>query len=74
MPSGLHVLIFQIVWIRGHSSIKVTGGPTLRFLARAVQQLKMKPRADTKSDSFHPTADTIPHFNSPREETGMTKL
>ena len=34
----------------GHSLIKVKGGgPTLRFLPRAVQQLKMPPRADTKS-------------------------
>ena len=31
-----------------------------------VQQLKMLPRADTKSHFWHPRADTIPHFDSPR--------
>ena len=33
----------------GHSLIKVTGGPTLRLLPRAVQQLKLLPGVDTKS-------------------------
>ena len=33
----------------GQSLIKMTGGLTLRFLPRALQQLKMLPRVDTKS-------------------------
>ena len=41
----------------GHSLIKVTGGPTLRLLPIAVQQLKLLPRVDTAS-----------HFLQPREE------
>ena len=48
----------------GHSLIKVTQ----RFLPRAVQQLKMLLRADTKSHFWHPRADMIPHFNSPRAD------
>ena len=44
-------------WEGAESLIKGKGGPTKRFLLRAVQQLKMfsikKP-------------DTIPHYNSPR--------
>ena len=43
-------------------------GPTLRLLPRAVQQLKMLPRTDTKSHFSHPRAVTIPHFGSPRLE------
>ena len=46
-----------------NSLIKVTGSPTLRFLPRVVQQLKMLPRADTK-----------PHFYSPRADGQMKKL
>ena len=49
---------------------KITGGRvggfvTRRVLPRAVQQLEMVPRADTKSQFWHPRVDTIPHFNSP---------
>ena len=47
----------------GNSLIKVTGSPTLRFLPRVVQQLKMLPEADTKS-----------HFYSPRKDGEMKKL
>ena len=48
-----------------HSLFKMTGGPTLRFLRTAVQQLKMPPRErDTKSHFWHPRADKIPHFDS----------
>ena len=52
----------------GHSLIKVTGRvPTLRFLPRAVEQLKMLPRADTKFIfGTLERGDTIPHFDSPR--------
>ena len=43
-----------------HFLIKVTGeGPKLRFLPGAVQQLKMLPKADTKSHFWHPRANTI---------------
>ena len=58
----------------GHSLIKVTGreggggGLTLRFLSRAVQQLKMPPRVDTKSHFWDARAGTIPQFDSPRED------
>ena len=56
-----------------HSVIKVTGGggggPTLRFLLRAVQHwLKMLPRADIKSHFWHPRVDTAPQFDSPRAD------
>ena len=51
----------------GHSLIKVRGSET-KLLPRAVQQLKMLPRADRKSHFWHPRADTIPHFDSPRAE------
>ena len=57
---------------RGHFLIKVTGGgggggerPKLRFLPRAIQQLKMLPRADRKSHFWHPRTNTTPHFDSP---------
>ena len=39
-----------------HSMIKVTGVPTLRVSSGAAQQLKLLPKADTKS---HPRANTI---------------
>ena len=52
----------------GHSLTKVMGAPTLRFSARVVQQLKMRPKADTKSHFWHPRAGTIPHFDSPRAD------
>ena len=52
----------------GHSLIEVTREASLRFLPRAVQQLKILPRADTKSHVWHPKADTIPHFDSPRAD------
>ena len=42
------------------------GRPKLRFLPGAIQQLKMLPRADRKSHFWHPRANTIPHFDSPR--------
>ena len=45
---------------------KGDGGLTLRFLPGVVQQLKMPPRANTKSHFRHPRADMIPHFDSPR--------
>ena len=32
-----------------HFLIKLTGGPTLKFLPRAVQPLKLLPRRDTTS-------------------------
>ena len=49
-----------------HSLIEVRGrgegggggkGPTLRFLPRAVQQLKLLPRVDTTSHFRHPWVD-----------------
>ena len=52
----------------GHSLTKVMGAPTLRFSARVVQQLKMRPKADTKSHFWHPRAGTIPHFDNPRAD------
>ena len=52
----------------GHSLIKVTRVPTLRFLPRAAQQLKILPRADTKSHFWHPRADAMPHFDSLRAD------
>ena len=64
---------FGVVWCsRGgggggggrHRLIKVTG-PTLRFLPRSVQQLKILPKAET--DPFlHPTVDMMLHFDSLR--------
>ena len=45
----------------GHMLIKATGGGSdTKVLPRAVQQLKMLPRADTKSHFWHPIADTNP--------------
>ena len=49
-----------------HSIIKVTGGSTLRFLPRAIQQLKLLDGVDTTSNFLHPRADNKPHFNGPR--------
>ena len=37
-----------------------------RQLTRAAQQLNMLPTADTKSHFWHPKADRIAHFDSPR--------
>ena len=37
----------------------------MKVLIRAVQQLNMLPRGDTKSHLWHPKADRIPHFDSP---------
>ena len=53
--------------------LKVTGGegggePDAKVLLRAVQQLNMLHRADTKSHFWHPEAHMIPHFYSPRVE------
>ena len=44
------------------------GVPTLRFLSRAVQQLKMLLITNTKPHFWHPRADTIRHFDSPRAD------
>ena len=42
------------------------GGSDTKVPPKAVQQLNMLPRADTKSHFWHPKADTIPHFYSLR--------
>ena len=34
----------------------------------------MLPRADTKSNFWHPRGDTIPHFDSPRVGPGADKM
>ena len=42
------------------------GGQTLRFLPRAVQQLKLLPRLDTKFHFRRPRVDTKPPFDGLR--------
>ena len=44
------------------------GGSDTKVFTRAVQQLKTLPRANTKSHFWHTIADTIPHFDSPKED------
>ena len=55
----------------GHFLIKMTGGggggeTKTKVLPGTIQQLKMLPRADRKSHIWHPRANMIPHFDSPR--------
>ena len=52
----------------GSSLIKATGGQTLRFLTREVQQLKLLPRADTQ----YLISDTL--YSSPNKGQTSTWL
>ena len=57
-----HSKFFNMVFYpRGHSLIKVTGGPTLRLLPGAVQQLKLLPRVDTTSKILQPREEKLKH-------------
>ena len=51
--SNVYLNMKEFYYPGGNYLIKVTGGseggPTVRFLPRAIQQLKLLPRADTKS-------------------------
>ena len=50
----------------GRSLIKATGVRHQSLIW--VQQLKMLIKTDTKFNFWHPREDTIPHFDSPRED------
>ena len=67
MPRGIETdeLLFQASYINLNCGFNL--GDT-RVLPRAVQQLKMLPRADTKSHFRHPGTDTILHFDSARAD------
>ena len=52
---------FEIIKVK-----KVSGGLTLRFLPRVIQQLKLPPRVDMTFHFRRPRVGTKPHFNIPK--------